>query len=158
MILRPMTEADCTKVSIMEKEVFSDPWSRAVFSDCLKQKNYHMTVATSDTDNGDIWGYCCFYTVLDECEIANVCVRQDKRRMGIADRMLDQIIETGKENHTAVFFLEVRESNNPARHLYEKKGFVQNGLRKNYYSCPTENAVLMEYIPDDGQENHKLPC
>ncbi len=144
MIIRPMTIADCAKVELIEKSTFSEPWSYEVFLGCLMQENYHMIVACDDEDTSDILGYFCFYTVLDEGDISNVCVRADKRRQGIADALMDYLLDTAKKLELSVLFLEVRESNYPAQALYEKKGFVRNGLRKNFYTLPTENAVLMQ--------------
>ncbi len=144
MIIRSMTIEDCSKVAEIEAATFSEPWSYEVFLGCLMQENYHMVVATDDNNHEDIWGYYCFYTVLDEGEIGNVCVISDKRRMGVADAMMDYLIESGRDLGLSVFFLEVRESNIPAQNLYKKKGFVQNGLRKNFYTLPTENAILMQ--------------
>lgn len=144
MLIRPMTIEDCRTVAEIEAATFSDAWSYEVFIGCLMQDNYHMVVAADENNPQDIWGYFSFYTVLDEGAICNVCVRSDKRRQGVADEMMDYMLKTGKENGVAVFYLEVRESNIPAQKLYEKKGFVRNGMRKNFYSSPMENAILMQ--------------
>ncbi len=144
MKLRPMTMEDCSKVAEIEAATFSDAWSYEVFVGCLLQDNYCMLVAVNEEDDSDIWGYFIYYTVLDEGDICNVCVRSDKRRQGIAEEMLDYVIDISKKQELSILFLEVREGNTPARNLYEKKGFTANGLRKNYYTDPVENAVLME--------------
>ena len=81
--------------------------------------------------------------VLDEAEILEVAVSEDLRRNGIASELMDEVFVWCGKNGIAQIFLEVRESNFAARSYYKKYGFVEDGVRKNYYRDPIENAVLM---------------
>jgi ribosomal-protein-alanine acetyltransferase len=81
--------------------------------------------------------------IAPEAEIYRVAVRTDKRRRGIGYRLLDYAIKTERGRGLESVFLEVRESNVPARNLYRAHGFREISLRKNYYHNPTENAVIM---------------
>ena len=80
--------------------------------------------------------------VLDEGYIDNVAVRPDCRRQGIASALLGAF-ERFAQAHLAFLTLEVRASNTPAIALYEAHGFVREGVRKNYYTNPREDAVIM---------------
>ena len=138
-----MTIKDCLRVSEIEKDSFTKPWSRDNFEGSVLQENYCLLVAVSDEDEDDILGYCCFYYVLDEAEIPNVCVRQDVRGQGIAYSMMSELIERARKLDVRDMYLEVRVSNEPARGLYRKLGFTDVGLRKGFYELPREDAVIM---------------
>ncbi len=143
MKIREMTIKDCERVSEIEKETFSMPWSRDNFEGSILQENYCLLVAVSDDDDTDILGYCCFYYVIDEAEIPNVCVRKDKRGQGIAYRMLMELIKRARDLEVRDMYLEVRVSNEPARALYRKLGFRDVGTRRGFYELPKEDAVIM---------------
>ena len=140
-----MTIDDLDIVSAIEKECFSVPWSRDSFEGSLMQDNYRLIVVTNDDDDKDILGYCCFYHVLDEAEIANVCIRPDARRQGTGFLMMSHVIDVAKELGVSTMFLEVRESNAAAQGLYKKLGFFENGRRKGFYELPHEDALVMRY-------------
>ena len=93
--------------------------------------------------DGRTAGYVGCQTVLDEGYITNVAVSPDFRRQGIARALIAELTAKAGENKLAFVTLEVRESNAPAIALYTGAGFVPVGKRKNFYSNPTENAVLM---------------
>ena len=75
--------------------------------------------------------------------VGNLAVRPDRRRQGLGAALVAAMGAAAREKGLAFLTLEVRESNLPARRLYEKCGFAAVGTRKNYYEKPTENAVLM---------------
>ena len=93
--------------------------------------------------DGEVQGYVGCQTVLDEGYITNVAVSPDFRRQGIARALIAELTAKAGENKLAFVTLEVRESNAPAIALYTGAGFAPVGKRKNFYSNPTENAVLM---------------
>ena len=66
------------------------------------------------------------------------------RRRGIGSALLDELTEEAARRHAGSIFLEVRESNDAARAMYRKAGFVEKGIRRNYYHAPLENAVVMQ--------------
>ena len=90
-------------------------------------------------------------TVAGETSIFNIGVLPDCRRKGVGKALAERFIAEVRPK-TDVIFLEVRSSNLPAINLYEKMGFVFCGLRKNYYTNPTENALLMRLAFDGTQE------
>ena len=92
---------------------------------------------------GEMLGCCGFLFVLDEAEIPNVCVKESARCRGVGKQMMTVLMEEAKKLGMAMLYLEVRESNSPARALYQRLGFEENGIRKNFYEHPVENAVLM---------------
>ncbi|MFB0921525.1 MAG: ribosomal protein S18-alanine N-acetyltransferase, partial [Oscillospiraceae bacterium] len=87
-------------------------------------------------------GYIGLMYVLDEGYISNVAVSPVYRRRGVADALIEALIERTKDT-LAFMTLEVRESNHAAKYLYSKHGFETVGKRKNYYDRPKEDALLM---------------
>ena len=140
MLIRPMTIEDCEQVAQIEAASFSVPWSLRAFTETVEKENFRYFVAE---EAGEILGYCGFLFVLDEAEIPNVCVKESARCRGVGKQMMTVLIEEAKKLGMAMLYLEVRESNNPARALYQRLGFEENGIRKNFYEHPVENAVLM---------------
>ncbi|MBO5354333.1 MAG: ribosomal protein S18-alanine N-acetyltransferase [Lachnospiraceae bacterium] len=140
MLVRRMTKEDCVQVAAVEAASFSMPWSLKSFTETVEKENYRYIVAE---ENGEILGYCGFIYVLDEAEIPNVCVRSDARNRGIGRKIMEQLLTEAEQLGVTIAYLEVRESNRAARHLYESLGFTENGIRKNFYEQPTEDAVLM---------------
>ena len=140
MRIRPMTMEDCEQVAAIEAVSFSMPWSLDAFTKTIQKDNFRYFVAE---EAGEILGYCGFLYVLDEAEIPNVCVKASARGQGIGKQMMTVLIGEAAKLGMAVLFLEVRESNSPARRLYEGLGFEQIGMRKNFYEQPVEHAVLM---------------
>ena len=94
-------------------------------------------------EGGELVGYCGIVTVLDEGDIVKVAVSEKYQRRGVGHRLLEETIEKLREKGVRVFHLEVRKSNQAAVGLYEKLGFVRDGIRKNYYENPVEDAILM---------------
>lgn len=140
MQIRPMTIQDCEQVAQIEAASFSVPWSLRAFTETVNKENFRYFVAE---ESGEILGYCGFLFVLDEAEIPNVCVKASARCRGIGKQMMTVLIEEAKKLGMAMLYLEVRESNAPARALYQSLGFEENGIRKNFYEHPVEHAVLM---------------
>ena len=140
MQIRPMTKEDCVQVAAIEAASFSVPWSLNAFTETVEKENFRYFVVEEE---GEILGYCGFLFVLDEAEIPNVCVKASARKRGIGKQMMSVLIEEAKKLGMAVLYLEVRESNTPARTLYKSLGFEENGIRKNFYEHPVEHAVLM---------------
>lgn len=124
----------------LENLCFSIPWSKGMFYEEIKSK---MTQYILCIENENVIGYAGLWKVMDEGQITNIAVHPDYRRRGIGEKMLKMLIENTKEEGISFYTLEVRESNTGAIKLYEKLGFIKNGLRKEYYADNNENAVLM---------------
>ncbi len=140
MIIRRMKPEDAAEAAQIEKEVFSIPWSEKSFRDAVLN-NGNIYVAAEENDK--IVGYAGAWGVFGEADITNVCVAPEYRRRGIAEKMLQFLIKEARKKEINIFFLEVRESNLAAIALYEKMGFQQIGIRKNFYERPVENGKVM---------------
>lgn len=141
MIARKANKNDTARIAEIERAVFSDSWSERGIDETMDQNTSRIYVGV---EGNEIVGYVIAYTVLDEGEVARIAVSPDFRRQGVAEMLLDTVISDGEESEVSVWYLEVRESNIAARKLYKKKGFVETGIRKEFYEKPKENAVLMK--------------
>ncbi|MGA2236254.1 MAG: ribosomal protein S18-alanine N-acetyltransferase [Terriglobales bacterium] len=91
---------------------------------------------------GQLCGFVCAQAVAGEWEIENVVVSAEFLRRGIANELVRELIRRAKSEPASAMLLEVRESNLPARGLYEKHGFREVGRRRVYYRDPVEDAIL----------------
>ncbi|MGA8540016.1 MAG: ribosomal protein S18-alanine N-acetyltransferase [Terriglobales bacterium] len=91
---------------------------------------------------GKIVGFICAKAVAGEWEVENVVVAADFRRRGIAKELLCNLIDLARSAAASAILLEVRESNRPARGLYENASFCEVGRRRGYYRDPVEDAIL----------------
>jgi len=96
-------------------------------------------------DGGNISGFVCAKNVAGDWEIENMVVAKQGRRRGVGNGLLDELLRRVRQQAGAAVWLEVRESNEPARRLYEKHGFRETGRRRGYYKDPVEDAVLYEF-------------
>lgn len=142
IIIEPMKHGNVDEVAAIEAACFSTPWSRNAFADAVDSENYEYIVAL-DGNDGSVAAYAGMQVVLDEAEITNIAVDERYRRRGIAGKLLEGLVTLCLRRDVKYLHLEVRESNTAARSLYEKCGFEIDGMRKNFYQKPTENAVLM---------------
>lgn len=124
----------------LEKSCFSVPWTREQLLSQLPDDRHEFIVAES---GGDTKGYVGMMYILDEGYISNVAVAPEYRRQGIADALISELMRRSKELELAFVTLEVRAANDAAKALYEKHGFIPVGRRKNYYTSPVEDAILM---------------
>lgn len=138
--VRPLAEADVEAVSRIEEESFSMPWSAAAFRDLVNQKGALYLVAEAD---GEVAGCCGLNVVLEEGDIGNVVVAPSMRGKGIGQAMLAELLRQGEAMGLREFTLEVRISNADAIHVYEKLGFVSEGIRPGFYDLPKEDAMIM---------------
>ncbi len=91
---------------------------------------------------GKLCGFVCAQAVAGEWEIENVVVAVEFLRRGIANELVRELIQSARNEAASAILLEVRESNLPARRLYEKHGFREVGRRRAYYRDPAEDAIL----------------
>lgn len=137
-----MTEQDIEQVSEIEKATFTQPWSEAAFRDSLNREDTIYVVAYEENA---VVGYCGLWNIVNEGNINNVAVSQKYRGQQIGFEMLTKLIELGNAQNIEAYTLEVRKSNEAAIKLYEKLGFVNEGIRKNFYDNPIEDAFIMWY-------------
>jgi len=93
-------------------------------------------------EEGQLCGFVCAKAVAGEWEIENVVVAAAFLRRGIANELVRELIHRAANEAASAILLEVRESNLPARRLYEKLGFCEVGHRRVYYRNPVEDAIL----------------
>ena len=147
----PMDRSHIEQIAALERECFSTPWSEAMLTEVLFDSQASFIVA--EAEDGGVLGYAGLQVVLDEGYIDNIAVEPNARRHGVADELLDVFCRFGEAN-LAFLTLEVRASNAPAIALYRKHGFEEAGRRKNYYTKPTEDAVIMtRYFKRIGNEH-----
>ena len=128
------------QVAQLEKICFSDPWSEMSIAHELESIWSYWLVAL---DRDTVAGYIGSQSSIDESDIMNVAVHPDYRRQGIAEALINKLVEDLKNRGSHALMLEVRASNDPAITLYHKLGFVQVGCRKNYYRNPKEDALIL---------------
>jgi ribosomal-protein-alanine N-acetyltransferase len=140
MILEKMNPAHVAQIAELEKICFSDPWSeRSIVSELDNKLAFWLVATEGDT----VAGYIGSQTVMDETDMMNVAVHPDFRRRGIAEALVAELEAALRQRGSRALTLEVRDSNAPAIALYEKLGFAQVGLRKNYYRNPKEDARIL---------------
>lgn len=139
-IIRKMAENDIHAVALIEKECFSSPWSEDGLRSELTNSSAEFYVLEQ---NGIIKAYMGMHIILDECYIANVAVKNDSRRMGFGVALVENALSVAEKKGCFFITLEVRVSNEKAISLYSKCGFESLGERKDFYSSPKENALIM---------------
>ena len=142
MTIRSVRPEDLPQIIALETLCFSVPWTEEMLRAQLTEG--HVFLAAEE--DGQVLGYVGLQYVLDEGYISNVATAPARRREGIAGMLLSALKDCAEELGLAFLTLEVRESNFPARRLYEKHGFSGVGRRKGYYDCPREDAILMTYF------------
>ena len=154
----PMQIADLDEVLAIESVSHIHPWTRGNFSDslaaghwayCIRpQADQQSLVSGTFLDPSVLWAYCILYPAVDELHLLNITVSPKLRSMGLGSRMMGAIEGVAAQQKMPRIILEVRPSNEPAVALYQKLGYEQIGLRKNYYpasqqSGEREDALVM---------------
>ncbi len=139
MIIRTMELEDTEAAAILETENFSEPWSAHSFMEEVRKDTSLYLVAYEEET---LVGVCGLVTSFDEGEVLNVSVKREFRKKGIALQLLQRLLSDAEKRGIKHFTLEVREGNAAARTLYEKLGFVCEGIRPDFYRNPTENAAI----------------
>lgn len=143
LVFRNITETDIQNVATMEANVFSDAWTAQSIWETFCQSQAFIAIAEME---GQLAGYCIVYYVMDEAEIARIAVGEKIRRQGVGRGLLDYVCACCKEKKIERLLLDVRENNVGARAFYQQYGFTEDGIRKNFYDQPKENAVLMSKV------------
>jgi ribosomal-protein-alanine N-acetyltransferase len=139
--LRPMQAEDLEQVLQIEQRVYPFPWTLGILRDCLKV-GYCCWVVTVDQQ---IVGYGVMSVVVDECHLLNICIDPGWQRLGLGRRLVERLLQLGRQHGAEAAYLEVRESNRPAHRLYRQIGFVEVGRRRDYYPAigGREDALLL---------------
>jgi ribosomal-protein-alanine N-acetyltransferase len=142
------------KVMEIENLSFSSPWSRNGFVRELENPVAQLWVLMSDRI---LLGYLCFWAVGDEMQLLNLAVHPRYRGRGHGSYLLTKMIDLACSKGISRIWLEVRVSGSTARRLYEKFGFVESGRRRNYYTDPAEDAIVMS-LGLTGASGKNLPA
>ena len=138
MTVVPMEERHLAALAEIEKACFHAPWS----TDMLREELGKGIFLVAEQDGAAV-GYVGCQTVLDEGYITNVAVSPACRRQGIGRALVRALVSHARSQGLTFVTLEARASNAPAIALYEGAGFRRVGARRNFYTAPTEDAVLM---------------
>ncbi|MEO5510448.1 MAG: ribosomal protein S18-alanine N-acetyltransferase [Longimicrobiales bacterium] len=138
--MRNMVEADLERVLEVENTCYSIPWSETTFRGLLRRHDAEVVVAETDAA---IIGHAVYWCVLDQGELGNVAVVEHARGRGVGGQLVGEIVRRAARRGVRELFLEVRPSNEGARHLYATHGFEQVGRRRNYYQLPAEDALVL---------------
>ncbi|GAB2044933.1 ribosomal protein S18-alanine N-acetyltransferase [Agathobaculum sp. TL06] len=141
MTVVPMQERHLAALAEIEKVCFHAPWS----ADMLREELGKGLFLVAERDGAAV-GYVGCQTVLDEGYITNVAVSPGCRRQGIGRALIGALVSCAKVQGLAFVTLEARASNMPAIALYENAGFQKVGVRKNFYTAPAEDALLMTFF------------
>lgn len=144
--VRAATPADVERVSEIEKEAFSDPWSRSAFERLVADSDPRVFFDVACLPGGQVVGYVVGWFVMDEGEIANLAVAAGSRARGVGSMLLATAIAAARSREVGTIYLEVRDSNAAARALYASHGFQEIGRRRRYYRRPVEDALVLRLV------------
>ncbi len=135
LTFRPMDASDLDRVVENELRSYAFPWTRGVFADCLKSR-HECWVAVRE---GDVIGHGVLSIGAEEAHLLNVCVRRDEQGQGLGRQIVVHMLDRAARRGARVVYLEVRPSNRIAGALYASLGFVEIGLRRDYYPAELGN-------------------
>lgn len=149
MIIEELKESEIPDIAELERLSFKKPWSENSINESFKSDACRFFVYK----NPDIRGYIGISIAADEGYILNIAVRPEYRGQGIGKALVNFLIESYRDSLRFIT-LEVRPSNTEALKLYSRFGFEKAGERKNYYSNPSENALLLTKHFNSLKENN----
>ncbi len=141
--IRAMWPADIPDVMRIERRSFSMPWQDSTFHALMRRPSACLLTAEA---NGDVVGFAVLWFAADEGELGDLAVDPECRGRGIGRALVARSIEEATLRGARTLFLEVRDSNEAARGLYESAGFEMVGRRADYYSGPREDACVMRLV------------
>jgi ribosomal-protein-alanine N-acetyltransferase len=145
MLIRSATAEDIPAILAIEgRAEHAAHWPEEKYREMFESETSWRLVLVLE-DRGKVRGFVIGHLLDHECEIENLVVASDFRRLGWGSKLLQSLIDAAHHAGATVFFLEVRESNLAARALYTKAGFVENGRRKQYYRGPEEHGILLTF-------------
>jgi ribosomal-protein-alanine N-acetyltransferase len=143
-----MAEHDLSEVVALEEKSGLSRWGWEAYYQELHQPQRTIMLVTRFTDPDNIEyrlsGFVAARVSASELHVNNIAVLCESRSTGLGGALLDAVIEEGRRRGATVSVLEVRMSNIPAIRLYSSRGYAEVGRRKNYYSDPTEDAIVMK--------------
>ena len=148
--IREMEMEDLEPTAALEEELFQTPWSlNGLFSFFLREDVTFLVALDGEKQIG----YCGIVTVLDEGDIVKVAVSKEYQGQGVGTALMKELFRRMSKRGIRTIHLEVRESNHSAIALYRKMGFSEDGIRRDYYESPVENALLMSRKQEERERN-----
>ena len=140
--ISPIEPSDFDRLYLIEQAAHAVPWSLGTLKNNQGERYHNLKLIEDD----NIVGFAVCQTVLDEATLFNIAIAPQFQGRSFGHLLLHTLIEQLQQKGIATLWLEVRESNQKARRLYERLGFNEVDIRKNYYPTPDgkrENAVVM---------------
>lgn len=128
-------------VLVIDTLCFPTPWSKESFQKEIENNKFARYIIAKKGEV--VIGYAGMWLILDEGHITNIAVHPEYRGIGAGKLLLEALIEICKIELVNSITLEVRKSNIVAQSLYKKYGFVEEGIRKEYYGDNREDAIIM---------------
>ena len=142
--VRVAGEGDIDRILEIEAESISPPWTHgALLGEIYREDSFFAVAPCADSSNGAIEGFVILRLMADEGELLQIAVCTSSRRCGVAHALMGAALGFAHERALKSVHLEVRNSNEAAILLYKKHGFKPVRLRKDYYTTPTEDALVM---------------
>ena len=139
-VIRNMREDDLEAVAGVADECFSCPWSIDDYRFSVQEEYDIGLVAVVDMT---VAGFCIIRTSFETADVIDVAVASSYRRLGIGRELMNEVMRLGREQGVTTYNLEVRAGNDAAIALYRNMGFEEIGVRRDYYSSPKEDALIM---------------
>jgi [ribosomal protein S18]-alanine N-acetyltransferase len=143
--IRPLGLSDLGGIESIEQRAYRTPWSRSMFASELAKSS---SICLGAYEGTRLVGYVVNSRYVDAWHVMNVAVDPDFQHRGIATRLLERLFEVTRDDQRRGYTLEVRISNEEAIGLYEKLGFVRQGIRRSYYTDNREDALIMWRDPE----------
>ena len=145
MLIRRATEADIPAMMELERHaVTAAHWSVEQYRMAFSSEAPLRVVLIIENETS-VLGFLAGRVLGEEWEIENIAIAGPVRRRGLGTRLLGEFLDLARCRGARAVFLEVRESNLPARRLYEKRAFVESGRRTSYYREPLEDAIVLRF-------------
>ena len=144
MQLRPAQASDIPAILAIQREAPTlSQWSQSLYEEIFVAGSKRIALVVENTE---VEAFLVARQLGEEWEIENIAVAARARRLGAATILLAEIILQARFRGARSIFLEVRESNHPARRLYEKENFAVAGRRPAYYTAPVEDAIVYRFL------------
>lgn len=140
--IRPLTKEDLDEFILLETSLFKSSFPKADLNKELENNGLYIYGAFDEKLVGFVYGYF----VIDTFEVFNIGVKKDYRRMHIASRLMQEVLNI---KDLKVVNLEVANTNTGAISFYKSLGFKENGIRKGYYEDGSD-AILMSLVKEEG--------
>lgn len=145
MVERLGSKADLDGVLAIEDASFNNPTTREWYEREMERPDVCFIYVLRTAEH-PVAAFCAFWLVADQAHINNLAVLPELRGRRFGTQLLEAVIAEAAHLGAAVLTLEVRESNTPALQLYQRAGFKKAGERKNYYTKPVEDALVLSFM------------